>query len=302
MKFMKAGASDGAAVNMTRGAMWANEPDPAKRDKRWNDRYADIPRCIQDARVKLDAEQAEVEHAQAVEEADIQPIDLWGHFEPAQLPRGLLPETIEVFARVQGEMMGADPAGLAMGALTVCAAAISDEIKLQVKQHSRGWIEPPLLWLGLLGGVSEKKSPIIREVDRPLKAIDKRLMKGFLARKAAYAALTKEQQEASEEPRRERLRIEDTTIEACQDAMRYNPRGMLAVQDEVSGWFGGMDKYNAGGKGAAKDRGFWLQCWNGGDYSVDRISRGAFIVPNIGLSVLGGVQPSVIRKLVERGI
>jgi hypothetical protein len=60
-----------------------------------------------------------------------------------------------------------------------------------------------------------------------------------------------------------------------------------------------MDKYGSGGKGPGKDRGYVLQSWHGGSYLVDRCSRGSFTVPNMGLSVLGGVQDSVIRKLAS---
>ena len=62
----------------------------------------------------------------SVDEAPITPIDLWGHLNPPELPRGLLPAVIEQFAFEQGEVMGVDPGGLAVAALTVCAAAIPE--------------------------------------------------------------------------------------------------------------------------------------------------------------------------------
>src|SRR5262249_29371622 len=66
--------------------------------------------------------------SEASAEASITPIDLWGHLNPPELPRGLLPAVIEQFAFEQGELMGVDPGGLAVAALTVCAAAIPDSI------------------------------------------------------------------------------------------------------------------------------------------------------------------------------
>jgi hypothetical protein len=65
----------------------------------------------------------------------------------------------------------------------------------------------------------------------------------------------------------------------------------LLYQDELSGFFGAMDKYS-GGRGANKDRGFWLQSFNGGPYGYNRISRGSGIVPNLAASMLGGIQRS----------
>jgi len=72
---------------------------------------------------------------------------------------------------------------------------------------------------------------------------------------------------------------------------------VLCLQDELSGWFGAMDKYS-GPRGAAKDRGFWMQAYNGGSYAIDRIRRGSAIIPNLSISILGGIQPEVVRKVV----
>jgi len=65
----------------------------------------------------------------------------------------------------------------------------------------------------------------------------------------------------------------------------------------LSGWFGAMDKYS--GRGAAKDRGFWLQAFHGGSYAVNRIARGAFLIPNLSVSLLGGIQPDPARRIAD---
>jgi hypothetical protein len=71
---------------------------------------------------------------------------------------------------------------------------------------------------------------------------------------------------------------------------------VLCLHDELSGWFGSMDKY-ASHRGAAKDRGFWLQSYNGGSYVFDRVSRGSGLVENLSVSLLGGIQPETMRKI-----
>jgi len=62
-----------------------------------------------------------------------------------------------------------------------------------------------------------------------------------------------------------------------------------------------MDKYS-GARGAAADRGFWLQAYNGGAYSYDRVVRGSGFIEHLSVSVLGGIQPEPMRKLVEDAV
>jgi hypothetical protein len=63
--------------------------------------------------------------------------------------------------------------------------------------------------------------------------------------------------------------------------LKDSPNGVLSKRDELSGFFGAMDKY-AAGRGAAADRAFWLTAFNGGEYVSDRIGRGSCYIPNLG--------------------
>lgn len=225
------------------------------------------------------------------------PVDLWARYASPPLPAGLLPSILEDYARAQGELMGADPGGVAAAALAVCAAAIPDTLKIQVKAHDTQWRESARIWVALVGEPSTKKSPIISAVTEPLKAIDRELYRAFSDTKAHYDALPTEVRRLQSPPRHTRLRLEDTTIEAAQEVLKDSPDGLLCMQDELSGWFGSMDKYGSA-RGAAKDRGFWLQSFNGGSYVVNRVGRGASMIDNLSVSMLGGIQPGPIRKVV----
>jgi len=103
-------------------------------------------------------------------------------------------------------------------------------------------------------------------------------------------------------PKRKRVRIEDATIEAAQEVLKDNPDGVLCLQDELSGFFGMFDKYAGNRGGGSKDRSFWLQAWNGGEYVLDRVSRGSVLIENLSVSLLGGVQPDVVRRLAAVGL
>lgn len=233
--------------------------------------------------------------------ADACPVDLWGRFEAPRLPVGLLPGVIEEFARVQGELMGVDPGGLAAAALAVCAAAIPDRVRVQVKEYDESWTESARIWVALVGDPSTKKSPMIAQATKPLKRLDGELYRSWEQAMSEYEALPKEEQRSAPKPRQTRLRIEDTTIEAAQEVLRDSPNGVLCIQDELSGWFGSMDKYS-GARGSAKDRGFWLQSFNGGPYALNRIGRGSGCIDNLSVSMLGGIQPDPLRKIAAESV
>lgn len=225
-----------------------------------------------------------------------QPVDLWARFQEPPLPSGLLPGLIEQFAVRQGTIMGADPAGLAMAALTVCAAAIPDSIAIQVKRNDPTWRENARLWTALVGPPSRKKTPIFKAALAPLRTIDNDLMRSYMQQLQDVEALPAAERKAAPRPKQRRLIISDATVEAAQEVLRDSPDGVLSEQDELSGWFGTMDKY-APGKGSQADRAFWLKAFNGGTYNLNRIGRGASQIPNLSISLLGGIQPEPIRKL-----
>jgi hypothetical protein len=229
---------------------------------------------------------------------DNHPVDLWAEREKPSLPSGLLPPIIEEFARSRSEQMGVDPGGLAMAALAVCAAAIPDKIKLQVKKHDPDWLESARLWVALIGSPSTKKTPIISAAARPLRSIDGDLVRNYLEATATFAGLDKEARAATQKPGQIRALIEDTTVESAQEVLRDNPDGLLLLRDELSGWFGSMERYGST-KGAASDRSFWLEAFNGGPHSTNRIGRGLVFVPNLSVCLLGGIQPEPIRAIAN---
>jgi hypothetical protein len=164
-----------------------------------------------------------------------------------------------------------------------------------VKRYG-GWHEAARLWVGLVGDPSTKKTPIISQAVRPLERIDAALWETWAAAKAQWDILDKDAKRTTPLPPQVRVKIDDITVEAAQEILRDSPDGVLYLRDELSGFFGSIDKY-AGHRGGASDRGFWLQAYNGGSYTFDRIKRGSGRIKHLSTCVLGGVTPEMIRKL-----
>ena len=216
--------------------------------------------------------------------AVIEPVDLWAKFDPPSLPLGLLPQVIEGFATDRASTLGADMSGLAVTALAVCAGAISDEIQLQPKRNDTEWLESARLWVLNIGDPSTMKTPIVAAATKPLRRIDHKLASDYQTALDKWRQLSKDEQKKKPKPKKRRAMIFDTTIESTQEILRDSPGGVLLEDDELSGWFDAMYKYS-GARGAQKDRSFWLQAYNGGAKTVDRITRGTVHIPNLSVSM-----------------
>jgi hypothetical protein len=179
--------------------------------------------------------------------------------------------------------------------LVVCAAAIPDHVQIKVKRFDQ-WKESPRLWVGIIGDPSAKKTPAQREAVKPLRDLDSEMVRKYLEEMAAYEALDKDERKTVSKPLNRGKILNDTTVEAAQELLRDNPEGVLCEQDELSGWFGNMDRYNGKGGG---DRAFWLQAFNGGSYSVRRVGRGILQTKNLSISLVGGIQPEKMREAVS---
>lgn len=184
-----------------------------------------------------------------------------------------------------------------------------------------GWQEPPILWAMLIGNPSAGKSPALDAVLDPLKALETRVRTeaetarktwaaeaetaqlALSAWKAAAKAAISEGKEApakpgnaepGPEPHQPRLRINDATIEKLAALAARQPRGLLSLRDELSGWLGNMTRYAGGGS----DRPFWLEAFGGRPYSVERMGREPVWVDRLSISVVGGIQPDRLSTLL----
>jgi Protein of unknown function (DUF3987) len=100
--------------------------------------------------------------------------------------------------------------------------------------------------------------------------------------------------ETLSKPPRPRVVTMDTSTEEMQLLLADNPRGLLHVRDELSGWLGGFDRY--GGHGA--DRAFYLECWNGGSYVCDRVRYhdAPVRIEHASLAIIGSMVPDRLRE------
>lgn len=189
------------------------------------------------------------------------------------------------------------------------------------------WAEPPVLWIGLLGKSSSRKSSALSHITRPLRVIEDDLLEEHLSavrdwegkcamaeeklatwrtevKEAAaqgYPEPTKpECAEQPPEPLRPRLFVSDVTVEALAPILSGQPRGVLVERDELSGWIQSFGAYKGGG---GADRAFWLEAYGGRSFTVDRVKNGGkpVCIPCLSVSVCGTIQPDKLQEVLLQG-
>ena len=221
----------------------------------------------------------------------------WQQFIVPEFPLDVLPPAVHSFIHNRSTAMGVDPSALAMAALAAFSGAIHHRFRIKMKRNTDWW-EHVRLWVLLVGRSSWKKSPIIDAATRPIERHQAAIMRDYHAQLRDYRASKKADDDAAEEPEPpERFTVGDTTSEKLGEILSRSERGVLAKHDEVAGWLGRMERYHAAGKGASADRAFWLQAWNGGPYSIDRIKSGETFVQHLSVSIIGGIQPARLAEI-----
>ncbi len=244
-----------------------------------------------------------------------EPIDLFTKRALPPFDAGFLPEGIADFVFDQSEIIGADPCMMGISALVCASACIHDGFKLQAQRYNHGWRESGRLWGMLIGDPSKRKTPVLSAAMAHLIAQDFALRSRSTDELKVYARELR-MHEASEKaaeraeaagkraghvgappikPPMRALVVQDITPEKFAVLANDNPGGLLLYRDELAGFLGGMDAYSA----AKKDAPFWLQSYNGGPWSVDRITRDSLLVTNLSARVLGGIQPSKLHDIAK---
>ena len=229
----------------------------------------------------------------------------------------LLPVSFRPLVRDVAERMQVPMDYPAVVMVLCLAGAVNRRAIIQPKANDTGWVVVPNLWGGIIAPPGFMKSPVIQNAIRPLNQIQTewrleheealqnytRTMEEYELRVGAW----KEQYKASvkkghseperpndthEEPKLRRLIVNDSTFEALHQTMSENPAGVLAIRDELTGWWSALDR--AGREG---ERAFCLQAWNGDTgHTIDRIGRGSIHVEACCMSMLGGIQPARLRS------
>jgi hypothetical protein len=214
-------------------------------------------------------------------------------------PIDRLPQPLAEYVAKSAEAIGCDPCLVAMPTLAACAAAIGDARAIQVKA---GWIEFPVLWPLVIAPSGSLKTPAMKAAMLGLEEAQKKAFEQYriaeARHKAAVADWIKRDKKGAEPtpPQLESFYVGDATLESIGVLLDTNPRGLLLMRDELSGWLGGFDKYSDGNEAAQ-----WLEFHSSNSVRIDRKGgdKKTIYIPRAPVSVTGTIQEPVLRNLLS---
>jgi putative DNA primase/helicase len=239
----------------------------------------------------------------------------------------LVPEPYQAWLTDIAERMQCPLDYVAIGALIMTACVVGAGCGVRPKAKD-SWTVIPNLWGGVVGPPSTLKSPALKEMLRPLEALEALAWKDYetglgrymveldaykaqkevirqgmqkAARTSAPLAFDLEKERLTtlkepQAPRCKRYLTNDATIEKMHELLSHNPRGLLLFRDELMGFLASWER-----EGHERDRTFYLEAWNGDGTSVtDRIGRGTIRTENLCISLLGGTQPLKLLGYFQR--
>lgn len=199
--------------------------------------------------------------------------------------------------------MGREPRLFVHCALPVIASLVDARSNIIVNASAK-FIQPFIVHCALLAETGSKKSPLTSVLVGPIKKKQRDADKQHKAemeafKKAMRAQKSKKKGEPEEEieepaPAKEFI-VDNFTVEALMEIFGNQPnRPVLAYKDELPSLIGGMNSYKSGGD----DNEVLLSAWNGQGVKKNRVGGNRISTDTSHASILGGIQPDKLTKLL----
>jgi hypothetical protein len=209
-------------------------------------------------------------------------------------PLDIFPEEIQHYILECNKKLDANIDYMGCSLLWLISVCVGNTYEIEVK---KGWTEPGVIWLAVVGRAGIGKTPSIDNIIKPLNVLNFKEIKRYSDQMEVYNYyndLTKKEKEEHPEPmkpKKTQFIANDITLEALVDLHQESDNSVGVFKDELAGWFKDMNKYRAG-----SDLEFWLSCWSSKSVSVNRMTRKGSFIERPFIPVLGGIQPSIFNQ------
>jgi phage/plasmid primase-like uncharacterized protein len=268
--------------------------------------------------------------SESIDWSEPKPIQAALHPVPHFDSETLLTDALRAWIMDEAERMPCPPDFIAATATVALGAIIGARCAIKPKAND-DWLIVPNVWGGIVGLPSAKKSPAMNAALKPIDRLIARATEAHKAELEAFEAertmfgakkeaiefrikaaakkgdnnddvdsiakeLQSHRQQAPQAPIQRRYKTNDTTVEKLGELLRENPAGLLVLRDELVGLVASWER-----EGREGERAFFLEGWNGNSgFDTDRIKRGSIFIPNLCVSIFGGIQPDKLTMYLEQ--
>lgn len=208
-------------------------------------------------------------------------------------PIEIFPKPIQSYILECNETLDSSIDYMGCSMLWLISVVIGNSIQIEVK---KGWNETATIWLAVVGKAGLGKTPSIHNIIKPLLSANNKEIKNYIKQSEKFeyydklSAKEKKEHEEIHKPIKTQFIANDITIEALVELHQENKNSIGVFKDELAGWFKDMNKYREG-----SDLEFWLSTWSGKAISLNRKTARSSFVDKPLVSVLGGIQPSILN-------
>ena len=203
-------------------------------------------------------------------------------------PTKIFPTQIQELIKDAKNTIGFNSDYLSTGILSICATALGNSVSL----FNGSYNSQPILWLAIIGRQGIGKTHPLKFAKEPIEKKDKQNYKEFQALLQNYES----QEKKGSKPKYKNTILTDFTPEKLAETLQFNDKGVLIFKDELIGWINSFDQYKKGG-----DQQKYLEFFNGGTLTVDRVSKEPIRVEKTNVNILGGLQPKKLKELASNG-
>lgn len=203
-------------------------------------------------------------------------------------PIDIFPSQIQALIKDAENTVGFNKDYLSAGILSICATALGNSVTLFNGSYS----SQPILWLAIIGRQGIGKTHPLNFAKNPMEKKDKDSYTEFKGHLKAFES----QDKKGRKPVLKKSLLTDFTPEKLAETLQHNDKGVLIFKDELMGWINSFDQYNKGG-----DQQKYLEFFNGGTLTVDRVSKDPIRVEKTNVNILGGLQPKKLKTLASNG-
>lgn len=209
-------------------------------------------------------------------------------------PIDVFPKPIQSYILECNETLDSSIDYMGCSMLWMISVIIGNSLQIEVK---KGWTEISTVWIAIVGKAGLGKTPSIHNIIKPLLKANNKEIKNYIKQAEKYdyynslSAKEKKEHEEINKPVKTQFIANDITIEALVDLHQENKNSVGVFKDELAGWFKDMNKYREG-----SDLEFWLSTWSGKAISLNRKTARSSFVDKPHVSVLGGIQPSILNN------